>query len=155
MQDAATIIATRDGYAEVKDVITSLLPAARLQGEVSSWKTITAEVESGTIVFNSLSYTGPMDRFSRIWLPISSRFDQVRTKNKNAKERALNTLNQCLNQRKLLIGVTAAPAFEADPRFSQCLAAVAEAVGGLIFTGEALVEPSGRLILDFKGHSDL
>ena len=151
MQDAATIVATRDDYLQARDAIVSLLPTAVVQGEPARWKSIVAEVEGGTITFNSLAYTGPMDQYSRILMPLTNRFDEVRTNNKWAKERALGALDQC----DLMIGVTASPSFEADPRFPECLAVAAEAVNGLIFTGEALVEPRGRLVLSFSGQSEL
>ncbi len=92
-----------------------------------------------------------MDRFSRTWLGMSSKFGQLETDNLPAQEQAMAVFSQC----DLMIGVTAALSFEADRKFPEALAAVAEAVAGLIFTGEALVAPDGRLVLSLAGESEL
>lgn len=144
---ACTLVSPTVDYAGIVRTLRALRPNLQVVGDENRWSQILIYGNRSTLCINSLESQYPGDQLSQITQGLYQQFHQVRTQGVQNQQHALGVIQST----RMALGVTATPAFSEEDRHFQCLHAVARHLNGLIFTGIALVDGNGRMILNVNG----
>lgn len=123
----------------VRDVLAGWL--LHWEGEPERWNSASFTSTQGTLTFNSLEYTGPMDPFSKIILGTSSHF----WKRQDLPESVMEDLLDFVAQTKWLVGVVATSEILSEEVFLKAALELARRLNGRVFVnGTDLISPDPR-----------
>jgi len=127
-------------------------PQAKLaiEGSPAQWDRIIVSIPAGELKLSSLYESRDEQKF----LGIGKGLYGFVNMSPNDDADLNDFLKASVINAPFLIGVVAEPGFEVMDVF-RCLANVALALDALIFSGSALLAPSGHLVLDDEGQSDV
>lgn len=142
-----TIISPVIDYAGIVRALRSLRSNIQVVGDENRWSQILIYGARSTLSISPIEGQFAGDQFSQVVKGIYQQFAAVNTTGAQNKQMALGTIQSS----RLALGVTATPAFTEDDGHFQCLHAIARQLNGLIFTGIALVDGDGRMVLNVNG----
>lgn len=120
----------------VRDVLPGW--SLQLEGEPERWSSARFMSDQGTLVFNSLEFTGPMDQFGRIILGTSSYF----WRREDLPESTKKELIHFVGGTKWLIGVVGTSEVLSESVFLKVALEVARRLNGRVFVnGTDLISP--------------
>lgn len=121
------------------EVVRDVLPGWLLhwEGTPERWNSASFKSTQGTLTFNSLEYTGPMDPFSKIILGTSSHF----WKRKDLPEPVVEDLLDFVASTKWLVGVVGTSEVLSEDVFLNAALELARRLNGRIFNGMDLISP--------------
>ncbi|WNG46453.1 hypothetical protein F0U60_21805 [Archangium minus] len=123
----------------VRDVLPGWL--LHWEGELERWSSASFTSAQGTLTFNSLEYTGPMDPFSKIILGTSSHF----WKRKDLPESVMDDLLDFVANTKWLVGVVGTSEVLSEDLFLKAAMELARQLNGRVFVnGTDLISPEPR-----------
>ena len=143
MSQACTLICSSNKFS-LSDLLKKFVSDAECMEERSA-DVVVVSVDDVTIKFTVKKRKRPGDEYSHLILSFGTHFRDVRTKAKKNKQLIL----QAIMHAEALIGVVADPGF--DERTDGVLLGLAQSLDALIFTGAALLNGKGELVLDNKG----
>lgn len=125
------------------EVVRDVLPGWLLhwEGEPERWSAASFTSTKGTLTFNSLEYTGPMDPFSRIILGTSSHF----WKRKDLPESVMEDLLDFVANTKWLVGVVGTSEVHSEDVFLKATMELARRLNGRVFNGMDFLSPEPRI----------
>ncbi|MGZ3457061.1 MAG: hypothetical protein ACXU86_01010 [Archangium sp.] len=123
----------------VRDVLPGWL--LHWEGEPERWGSASFTSAQGTLTFNSLEFTGPMDPFSKIILGTSSYFWRREDLPESIREEVLDFVAQT----KWLVGIVGTSEVLSEDFFLKAAMEMARRLNGRIFTGTGLITPEPRL----------
>ncbi len=144
---ACTIVSPTVDYAGIVRTLRALRPNLQVVGDENRWSQILIYGNRSTLCINSMEGQYPGDQLSQVTQGLYQQFQQVRTQGVQNQQHALGVIQST----RMALGVTATPAFSEEDGHFQCLHAVARHLNGLIFTGIALVDGNGRMVLNVNG----
>lgn len=119
--------------------VQALLPgwSLQLEGAPSRWSTARFTNDQGQLEFNSLEFTAPQDRFSKLLLGTSSYF----WRREDLPDPDKKELLRFIGGTRWLIGVVGTSERLPEAFFRQVALEVARRLGGRVFTGTDLITP--------------
>jgi hypothetical protein len=122
-----------------------------LEGSEPEWQRITLHFPEGSMTLTSLIRHEPGDKFSKLVLSMHNFFQTVDTHEEANKREVLRRVETA----QMMIGVVTDPELsETDARLD-CLWRLAEAVDGVLFNGDAMLNLQGERILSRSGEHDI
>jgi hypothetical protein len=106
----------------------------------------------GTLKLSCLIQLQPGDAFSKLVLGMYNYFRKLPTREGDRNKRYV--LDRIGNA-AMMIGIVAEPHFEIDDMRLDCIWKIAEAVDGVIFNGDAILNLKGERILSNGGNRDV
>jgi hypothetical protein len=128
-------VVDRQAIQSVRDVLPGWL--MHWEGEAERWSSASFTSAQGTLTFNSLEFTGPMDPFGKIILGTSSHF----WKRKELPESVREELLDFVAQTKWLVGVVGDSAALSEEVFLKAALELARRLNGRVFNGMDLISP--------------
>src|SRR5262249_43453803 len=119
-----------------------------VHGEPQQWERIEARFAGSQLSLSSLVRREPFDKFSKLILGMHNFFARIETPSARDQEFVLRRIANA----EMLIGITAQPSFRSDDGHLKCVAAIAECLDALIFTGTSMLTADGRVILNGAPH---
>ncbi|WNG56794.1 hypothetical protein F0U59_20060 [Archangium gephyra] len=119
----------------VRDVLPGWL--LHWEGELERWSSATFTSAQGTLTFNSLERTGPMDQFGKIILGSYSYFRRREELPKSVREE----LKAFVAQTKWLVGVVGTSEILSEDVFLKAALELARRLNGRVFNGMDLISP--------------
>ncbi|HEX5747931.1 MAG TPA: hypothetical protein VFZ09_16940 [Archangium sp.] len=119
----------------VRDVLPGWL--LHWEGEPERWNSASFKSAQGTLTFNSLEYTGPLDPFSRIILGTSGHF----WRREDLPEPAKTELLRFVGGTKWLVGVVGTSEVFSEDVFLKAALELARRLNGRVFNGMDLISP--------------
>jgi hypothetical protein len=108
------------------------------EGEPERWSSASFTSAQGTLTFNSLEFTGPMDPFSRIILGTSSYY----WRREDLPESVREELQDFVAQTKWLVGVVGTSEVLSEDVFLKAALELARCLNGRVFVnGTDLISP--------------
>lgn len=150
MSDSCTILTTKIDLKAIADILRDTKATFGIDGDFDKWDTIKLKFDQSELRFKKSVRERPGDKFSKMILGMHNYFRNVDTKASNNKEHIL----QNVGETKLAIGVVADPEFSEEDGHFDFIFAVAEKIDGMIFNGEAMLDPKGDMILSKDGSFD-
>ncbi len=122
--------------------VQTLLPgwSLQLEGESSRWSTARFTSDQGQLTLNSLEFTAPQDRFSKLLLGTSSYF----WRREDLPDSDKKELLRFIGGTRWLIGVVGTSERLPEAFFHQVAMGTARQLGGKVFTGTDLITPEPR-----------
>lgn len=128
-------IVDHQAIQSVRDVLPGWL--LHWEGEPERWSSASFTSAQGTLTFNSLVFTGPMDPFSKIILGTSSYF----WKRNDLPESVMEDLLDFVANTKWLVGVVGTSEVLSDDVFLKAAMTMARRLNGRVFNGTDLISP--------------
>ncbi|OJT20087.1 hypothetical protein BO221_33405 [Archangium sp. Cb G35] len=123
----------------VRDVLHGWL--LHWEGELERWSSASFKSAQGTLTFNSLVFTGPMDQFGKIILGSYSFFGR----RADLPEPVREELQDFVAQTKWLVGVVGTSEILSEEVFQKAALELARRLNGRVFNGMDLISPEPRL----------
>lgn len=147
--NACTVVCATKGYRAIAQMARQISrDTVSIQGTDEEWTTIRIRSGLHVLTFTSLVRIRPGDRFSKLVLGMYSFFRQIDTFSVQAKQTVLDTISQA----NMLIGVVVEPGW--SDREEDYVFEIAKCVDGMVFTGHAMLDSHGSILLDSAGKSD-
>jgi hypothetical protein len=122
----------------VRDVLPGWL--LHWEGEPGQWASATFTSAQGTLTFNSLVFTKPLDPFSKIILGTSGHF----WRRADLSESVKNELLRFVGGTKWLVGVVGNSEVLSEDVFLKAALELARRLNGRVFNGMDLISPEPR-----------
>jgi hypothetical protein len=124
------------------EAVQTLLPgwSLLLEGEPSRWSAARFTSAQGQFVINSLEFTAPQDRFSKLLLGTSSYF----WRREDLPDPEKKELLRFIGGTRWLLGVVGTSEKLPEAFFLQVALEVARRLGGRVFNGTDLITPEPR-----------
>lgn len=119
-----------------------------VDGVVHEWSRITISDGDTTLVLSGLKRVGPGDRLSKILLGTINSFERIASAPADRKRLIAVAVAKC----QMIVGVRGRPMF--TDAHMDLIFDIAGACEGLIFNGSGMIDPEGRLILNYEGLFD-
>lgn len=119
--------------------VRNVLPGWLLhwEGEPEQWSSASFTSPQGTLKFNSLEFTGPMDPFSKLILGTSGHF----WRREDLPEAIRNELIRFVGGTKWLVGVVGTSEVLPEEVFLKAALEMARRLNGRVFNGTDLISP--------------
>ena len=111
------------------------------EGEPERWSSASFTSAHGTLTFNSLEYTGPLDQFSRLILGTSGYFWRREDLPKSTRKDLIHFVGGT----KWLVGVVGTSEVLSDEVFLKAALELARHLSARVFTGTDLISPEPRV----------
>jgi hypothetical protein len=132
-------VVDRQAIESVRDVLPGWL--LHWEGEPERWSSASFTSPQGTLTFNSLEFTGPMDPFGKIILGSYSYFRKREDLSKPVREE----LQAFVAQTRWLVGVVGTSEVLSEEVFLKAALELARRLNGRVFNGTELLSPEPRL----------
>lgn len=123
----------------VRDVLPGWL--LHWEGEPERWSSASFTSAQGTLKFNSLEYTGPLDPFSRLILGTSGYFWRREDLPKSIRKDLIHFVGGT----KWLVGVVGTSEVLSEDVFLKAALELALRLDGRVFNGTDLISPESRV----------
>lgn len=150
MSASCTLICPEIDFAGVLSILNEN-PQVKLQveGPNAQWDRLIVSIPQGSLKLSSLYEAKDAQKYSSIGLGLYNFVNVSPTDDAKLQE----FLKAAVFNAPFIIGVVAEPGFE-DMDVFRCLADVTQALDALIFSGSALLAPTGHPLLDDEGQGD-
>jgi len=122
-----------------------------VSGNDADWSTIQIKTPAASLTLNREIQHEPGDRFSRMVLGMHNYFRVVKTPMEATQS---DVLSRVANM-AMAIGVVAEPELVEEAHHHDCIFGIAAALNAIIWTGNAVINADGKMILDADGNSDV
>jgi hypothetical protein len=147
MECCTIVCAVRD-FQQGLSGLPAILPAGAEQ--VVTEDHVEIRTERSSIRFSPLLRVKPGDQFSKLTLSMHNYFNRIRSADPRRKRHVLDAISKAA----LYVGVVASPKFLEDDRHSDIIFTLAGSLNGLVFTGDAMLNAHGDIILSAAGDSE-
>ncbi len=154
MAQNCTILCPRDEPERLIESVKRLVDGRgelEIGGTPCDWNSITLRSLGSSLVLNRRVHRHNGDDFSRMMLGLLNYFREVTTPHEETKERVLRGLDDV----SLAIGVVAEPSFDEEAGHFELIFGLAEEFDAMTWNGSGVLDPTGSLILDGDGESEL
>ena len=118
-------------------------------GDEQSWQYVTID-GMHAMKLTPLKKVARGDKFSQLQLSTDNYFSNI----KGARESLLKEVQDAIWDTKLMLGVSATPEFSEDEDHYEIIFRLCQELGGVVFTGTAMLDDRGILILDQDGQTE-
>jgi hypothetical protein len=144
MSEYCTIISPVKDFRSMITILRQLgAEVSDIDGTEQEWRSVSLKSDVSKLVFNSMIRQFPGDEFSKLVLGIHN----FARKLQGADIRTAQTVLDAIANAQLLIGVVASPGFLESNPHQEYVLGIAKSVGGLIFSGDAILDSSGNPLL--------